>query len=191
MTNDNCALLKASALKLLDVYAKTYHNESEQIERCRLLLQSLPDPFSDREARGHITASAVVVAGPPYCALLILHEKLNRWFQPGGHVETAIDGSIVDAALRECLEETGEHAHTAGTGPILIDIDIHRIPQSSKMPSHEHYDMRILFRLDPKPLRSAAMKWVPLSELAKDSDITLSRFSQKAIDLLTRGSCLS
>jgi 8-oxo-dGTP pyrophosphatase MutT (NUDIX family) len=53
----------------------------------------------------HLTASAIVLDRSATRVLLVLHGKLGRWLQPGGHVEDG-DRSLADAALRECVEET-------------------------------------------------------------------------------------
>src|SRR6202008_1440543 len=81
--------------------------EHEHRARVLALLESAADPF-DREhfAPGHVTASAFVLDPAHARLLLILHSKLGRWLQPGGHVESD-DASVVSAARREVLEETG------------------------------------------------------------------------------------
>jgi len=54
----------------------------------------------------HLTASAVVLDASRTHVLLVLHGKVRRWLQPGGHVEDG-DTTLSQAALRETLEETG------------------------------------------------------------------------------------
>src|SRR5699024_8151328 len=48
---------------------------------------------------GHLTGSAVVVDSIGERALLMLHAKLGRWFQPGGHADG--DMNLAAVALRE------------------------------------------------------------------------------------------
>ena len=51
---------------------------------------------------GHLTASAVVIDPVRNQTVLLLHQKLKRWLQPGGHCDG--DGNLGGVALREaCL----------------------------------------------------------------------------------------
>ena len=70
----------------------------EQYEGTRL--------FDRRNFEGHITASGIVWNPADGRILLLYHRGLQRWLQPGGHVE-ASDASIFAAAQREVREETG------------------------------------------------------------------------------------
>jgi 8-oxo-dGTP pyrophosphatase MutT (NUDIX family) len=102
------------------------------------------DPFDrSRFDPGHFTASGFVVSPDGSSLLLIHHRRLDRWLQPGGHIDPE-DVSPIAAAAREVLEETG-----IGTEPILgdlIDLDIHPIPPHALEPAHEHFDLRFGFR---------------------------------------------
>jgi 8-oxo-dGTP pyrophosphatase MutT (NUDIX family) len=60
-----------------------------------------------RECRpDHLTASAIVVDAQAGRVLLGLHAKARLWLQMGGHIEDG-DETIVAAALREAVEESG------------------------------------------------------------------------------------
>ncbi len=89
---------------------------------------------------GHITASACVVDLDRNETLLLLHKKLKRWLQPGGHADG--DGNLAHVAWREATEETG----IAGLKVVLpaIDLDIHPIPAFGSDPAHLHYDVRFV-----------------------------------------------
>ncbi len=94
---------------------------------------------------GHFTASAFVVSANREDLLLILHNKLNKWLQPGGHID-ATDEDSHAAATREVMEETGLRAddlHSIHDG--IFDIDIHTIPAHGDEPEHDHFDLRFLF----------------------------------------------
>lgn len=88
---------------------------------------------------GHLTGSAVVVNATGHRTLLMLHRKLGRWFQPGGHADG--DTNLVGVALREATEETG----IAGLRvlPTVIDVDVHRVEIPGEAP-HLHLDARFL-----------------------------------------------
>src|SRR5262249_25749194 len=102
---------------------------------------------------------------------------LDRWLQPGGHLE-ASDADIVAAARREVLEETGI-AELALHGAGCFDLDVHALPQLGSEPPHEHFDVRFLFvarsRALPVSAESKAVRWVPLSEIEAVTDTAPAR----------------
>ena len=55
---------------------------------------------------GHVTASGIVFSPDRAAMLLVYHRRLERWLQPGGHIDLD-DDSVMEAAAREVLEETG------------------------------------------------------------------------------------
>ncbi|MCC6215078.1 MAG: NUDIX domain-containing protein [Polyangiaceae bacterium] len=116
---------------------------------------------------GHFTASAFVVGPGEDELLLILHAKLGRWLQPGGHVD-AEDATLLAAARRELAEETGL-AEVDVLSEAPFDLDVHRIP-AGRAPAHLHFDVRYLFRARARALRAATdaadARWVPLAEVA-------------------------
>lgn len=57
-------------------------------------------------APSHLTASTVVLDRERRQVLLVLHARLGLWLQPGGHCESG-DGTLLDVARREAVEETG------------------------------------------------------------------------------------
>src|SRR5688500_19453352 len=57
-------------------------------------------------APAHLTASAVILDPIQRAILLVLHRKVGRWLQPGGHCEIG-DASLGAAALREGSEAAG------------------------------------------------------------------------------------
>lgn len=131
---------------------------------------------------GHVTASAWIVDHDHTHALLVHHRKLNRWFQPGGHIED--DADIASAAQREAQEECGVAA-TLGKHDVLFDVDVHLIPANSKETAHWHYDIRLLLIADRgRPVTVSAeskdVRWFPLPELAQPHiDASIRRMALK------------
>lgn len=95
---------------------------------------------------GHITASGLVLKDKKI--LLVFHKKLQRFIQPGGHLEE-IDISLQKAAQREVQEETGIQITSVPFFPheVPIHIDSHIIPANYKKgePEHWHHDCMYLF----------------------------------------------
>jgi 8-oxo-dGTP pyrophosphatase MutT (NUDIX family) len=118
--------------------------------------------WSRENFRGHITASAFVLNREERSMLMIRHRALQRWLQPGGHIEKD-DPHLAAAALREVIEETGITADQLVPFSLVndcwiphpldradhfpLDIDSHVIPANSKRaePEHIHHDFRFLF----------------------------------------------
>lgn len=102
--------------------------------------------FHDRTfPPGHVTGSAWVVNTSRTQALLLHHGKLQRWLQPGGHMEN--DATVLDTALREAMEETGI-THLQPVSDNIFDIDVHHIPARKGEAGHLHYDVRFLLSVD-------------------------------------------
>lgn len=119
---------------------------------------------------GHVTASAFITTHEHDKVLLVHHLKLNRWLQPGGHIEPE-DSSIYDAVAREMQEETGLKAQCASKG--IFHIDIHSIPARKEEPEHLHFDVRLHMyarvndTIEPLEGESGHVKWVACSEISK------------------------
>lgn len=122
------------------------HDELEATHLRYILafLERHPHPFDRRIAEGHLTASTLVLSRSGMQVLLLLHRKLDRWLQPGGHAEAGeTSGEIV--ALREAREETGiEGLELHPHAPRPFDVDVHAIPARPDEPAHAHLDLRYL-----------------------------------------------
>ena len=131
------------------------------------LLEEGDSTNRDRFDPGHFTASGFVVSPDGSSLLLIHHRRLDRWLQPGGHIDPA-DASPMVAAAREVEEETGVATEPLLAG--LIDLDIHPIPPRAPEPEHEHFDLRFALRaLDSELTADDEVNdaiWVPWADVA-------------------------
>ena len=136
--------------------------------------------FTRKNFDGHITTSAFIIDEGHSQILLLKHKSLNRWLQPGGHVEG--DASLLLSALREAEEETGinpgdlRNVTVFANTAIPFDVDSHYIPANPKKQEggHYHHDMRYLFvysgdgRIAFNEDESTGLRWVKFTELADD-----------------------
>lgn len=132
----------------LSRYSPWDSDERDAVARIRRFISGVA-PFSAASFHpGHITASAFVIHPHGNSIALILHTKIGRWLQPGGHVEEG-DGSIFEAAVREVAEEIGVGP---ADEPWLCDVDVHVFPARHDVPRHLHYDVRVAFVSDSEHL---------------------------------------
>jgi 8-oxo-dGTP pyrophosphatase MutT (NUDIX family) len=170
---------REALLETLESYRADLGDE-EPLSRFRTFLERA-DPFRRDDPEGHVTASAVVTNASADRFLLVFHRKLDRWLQPGGHVEES-DPSVFDAALREAREETGLADFSAPLGPAILDLDVHAIPAFGPDPPHFHFDVRFLLTVGDggEPAPDAA--WFVRDRIPPlDSDGSLSRAVRKAV----------
>jgi len=146
-----------------------------------------PRSFYRDHLPGHITGSAWIVNEDLSKVLLVLHAKLGRWLQPGGHADG--DENVLNVALREAKEETGLHDSTI-LSPLVFDIDVHSIPARGDFPEHLHYDVRFLLQASEQDLltisdESRDLKWFPLNELRAltGNEPSIMRMVGKTINL--------
>lgn len=129
-------------------YVKHYPGEVQQLEGFFRFIEAYEGDmlYSRKNFAGHITTSAFIYQPNTKSLLLVNHTSLNKWLQPGGHVEVA-DASLQEAALREAEEETGIPSKLLKLLGEIIDIDSHAIPPNEKKqePAHIHHDVRFLF----------------------------------------------
>jgi 8-oxo-dGTP pyrophosphatase MutT (NUDIX family) len=153
-------------------YTDFHPDEADRLAPLLAQLSSGAEMTDRRALPGHVTASGIVIENGRM--LLIFHPFLQRWLQPGGHVDAG--EAPLPAAQREVLEETGLRsiAHDwHATQAMPFDIDIHRIPSNPKKneAAHLHYDFRYLLRADTanpeRPLETDhPIQWRPLAEMA-------------------------
>lgn len=122
-------------------------------------------------APGHLTGSAIVVDPSTSRVLVLLHAKLGRWLQPGGHADG--DCELAGVALREATEETG----IDGLQVVVpaVDLDVHTVDHGDALGEHLHLDLRfvVLAPAGAVPVgnhESHALRWVTLDELVELAD---------------------
>ena len=154
-------------------HARAVPQNAPVVARMLELLEAPGEPFSRRHVQpGHFTASAFVLCPERRRVLLVHHQKLARWLQPGGHVEAG-DVDLASAARREVNEETGVTAG-ARLAPGIFDVDVHVIPQNTKEGAHQHFDVRYAFLALGDHLAASpevlGARWVELGEVARLTD---------------------
>lgn len=127
-------------------------------------------------AAGHLTASVIVFDADLSHVLLTLHPRVGKWLQLGGHCEP-VDRSLVDAARREGLEESGLSSLTMSTAP--VQLHTHPITCSLGVPTR-HLDVRFAAVADATDdgslpaiaitEESADLAWWPVDALPDDID---------------------
>lgn len=132
-------------------------------------------PCSRKTPEGHITCSAFVVNQDFNKAALIEHAQLQRWLQPGGHMEPG--EYPAEAAVREATEETGLSGVQL-MAPGLIDVDIHTIPENPGKgePEHSHYDLRYLCvaineEMAPDMSETNGAAWLSFEDILSDASM--------------------
>jgi 8-oxo-dGTP pyrophosphatase MutT (NUDIX family) len=131
-----------------------------------------------------VTASAFVLDPSQGRLALILHKKLGRWLQPGGHVELT-DRDLEAAARREVLEETGLGS-LACLEDGIFDVDVHEIPARKDEPRHAHFDVRFAFVADSVEARAAndeidGFRWIELTTLSGAASIETDESVLRAV----------
>ncbi|MBK7859279.1 MAG: NUDIX hydrolase [Archangiaceae bacterium] len=148
---------------------------------------TLAEPLSRKQHPAHFTGSAVVLSPDGQRVCMILHGKLHRWLQPGGHAEAVDGGDLTATALREAREETGLEVALHPTAARPFDVDAHVIPAKGDEPKHTHLDVRFAVvaknpdALKHDPDESSGSKWLGFDEaIALADDPSLKRLLTKA-----------
>jgi len=178
----------AAALReLLARHLPQDDKEREDLEAMRHHAATLPSPFSRAQPQAHFTGSAVVVDPEGAHVVMVMHGKLKRWLQPGGHADAVDAGSMEATALREAREETGCRVTLHPTAPRPLDVDVHTIPARRDEPEHHHLDVRYLVvaedpaALAHDPAESTGAQWLTWDEaLARADEAPLRRMLEKA-----------
>ena len=156
-------------------------------DRILTLLDDHAGALADRvTAPGHLTGSALVVDATHERVLLLLHTKLGRWLQPGGHADG--DHELAGVALKEATEETG----IDGLRVLVpaVDVDVHRVDHRDALGEHLHLDLRFVVIAPPGAVEdpnheSLDHRWVTWDELPDAVDeegiVRLARAGRAAL----------
>ena len=146
-----------------------------------------PDALLRSCEDGHFTGSALVVDADAERFVVLFHTKLQRWLQPGGHVDG--DADLARSALREATEETGIDGLRVAVP--AVDLDIHEVRPPREAP-HRHLDVRFVV-VAPAGAElvgnheSEALRWVRLDELDDlGVDEGLRRLATRGLELARR-----
>ncbi len=154
---------------LLDEFeAGSQPSDIESLTMTRELLVGKSNPFcrSDYDP-GHITSSAIVVSPDLEAVILVNHDRVGRWIQPGGHIEPT-DESLEGAACREVTEETGVSLKPDERTK-LVRVDVHQIPKFKNEPPHRHHDLTFSFRAEHRDhvtVGDSTWMWCAIDKLA-------------------------
>jgi 8-oxo-dGTP pyrophosphatase MutT (NUDIX family) len=175
---------RAVALEQLaaaDVLAEAQQHRERVVE----LVEAHHDVLLRTCVPGHLTGSAVVVDPAKGRTLLMLHRKLGRWFQPGGHADG--DANLAHVAFREATEETG----IEGLAVVVpaIDVDVHEVHLPDGV--HLHLDVRYLVlapadAVAPGNHESVRLAWVDragLEQLTPAVDPSTRRLVHRGLEL--------
>ena len=159
------SLLVSARGLLVDFRADTAADDSLR-HTMLAFLDSAPSGCLRKNVAGHITASSVVLDADGSHVLLTLHPRIGRWVQLGGHCEPE-DDTLVDAGLREAVEESGIEDLTIE--PELLAIHTHPITCSLGVPTR-HLDLRFLVRAPAgaqivRSEESTDLQWWPVDAL--------------------------
>lgn len=174
--------MRKEALQLIQAVSPFDAIEAQHKEQTLVFIEENENCFFRTNLSGHLTTSAVVATPDYEKLLLIYHEKLQRWLQPGGHIEPE-DESLERAALRELNEETAIalgikdlHQHS------IFDLDVHPIPARGAEPAHLHYDLRFLFIAEENTPISFG-EWMSTAWLSEQADDSMGRYAKKLLQL--------
>lgn len=122
--------------------------------------------------------------------LLVLHRKIGRWLQTGGHLEIE-DVSCSAAALREASEESGLRRLELLEGPVWLSR--HEVPCGSVRPTF-HLDIQYVAVADvgEQPMvsdESDDVRWFATDELPDVDASVLALIAAAQRRLFPEGRC--
>lgn len=173
----------ADALAQFDFFAQ--HAELELMMEYRDLLSSDAQSLERARQAGHFTASALMFDPQSREVNLLMHPKVGRWLQFGGHIES-IDDSFAAAALRECQEESGYTEIALMDVP--VQLDRHDVPCAGNQ--SVHWDIQFIALVNKAAAHSEGedlqTRWWSVDTLGDelpDLDPSVRRLVAKALQI--------
>lgn len=157
--------------EIIDAYLCMFPEERESLCLLNEQLAAGEDLQNRKNFRGHITGGAVVLSPDRSRILVIHHNFLNKWLQPGGHWDPE-ETSPWEAARREAREETSVQIAEqlkAVSDDLRVPLDIGSHPimgrPERQEPFHYHHDFRYVFLaarndLVPRESEVSAASWM-------------------------------
>lgn len=169
------ASLHASTVEALTTFAAPDAGQDALRHTMLAFLAARDDACLRACEPGHITASTLVLDHTGSHALLTLHPRVGAWIQLGGHCEPD-DPTLLDAAVREAVEESGVDGVRLHPHPVALHT--HPITCSLGVPTR-HLDVRFLGVTPPTPDgtpppvvrsdESVDLRWWPVDDLPESA----------------------
>ena len=170
--------MKNEVINIINKYLIIYPSEKNKLNELINYVNnhSYSEMIDWNNFNGHIVASGFVYAKEDKKFLVLYHKDMKLYTYPGGHID-ANDDSIVSAAKREVVEETGlkdiKLLEYTDNKNIPFDIDIHLIAYNERLnlPKHFHFDFRYIFIIDKisdvniDKEELSDFKWIDINDL--------------------------
>lgn len=184
--------MRNSIQKNLANYLSVFPDEAKDLNDLIHQVNDNTQNLIDRKNfNGHVTASGLVISDDNK-VILIHHKILNRYLQPGGHIEKE-DKNITDSAAREVIEETGLKNISLTSWhrkkPLLpILINSHYIPENKKKneKGHFHHDFMFVYKTTNKNIilqeeEVTDFRWVDFDTVLNCNEPTLVKAIERYI----------
>jgi len=178
------SITNSEITSVVTAYLDRYSLETMLLAEPIRLLGQGHDAASRRTFPMHVTVGALLIRGGTE-VLLVGHRAYGITLQPGGHLEPT-DTTLIDAAVRELVEETGIDADAVvavSESPVYIEYG--RVPARplKDEPEHFHLDLGYGFAtvagdvgcIQESEVTSAA--WYPLGEAQRLVGTRIARVS--------------